>query len=157
MKISHFNHIMIELCYFSLHQWEIKIHLLWGKCFNIPHWLRSHLTNGRLQHIEDLSKSSSLWPSFRPNQIKWLIALDNCWCPWVVPIISCPFFPVLLLLVFNILTMIVSYFPIFWVWSRSRYIPISWPWLSINWEGFHPNFNEPRWTNMNKYEWLKIN
>ena len=31
-------HIMIELCYFSLDQWEIKIHLLWGKCFNIPHW-----------------------------------------------------------------------------------------------------------------------
>ena len=47
MKISHFNHIMIELCYFSLHQWEIKIHMLWGKCFNIPHWLRSHSTNGR--------------------------------------------------------------------------------------------------------------
>ena len=62
-------YIMIELCYFSLDQWEIKIHLLWGKCFNIPHWPRSHSTNGRLQHIEDLSKSSSLWPSFRPNQI----------------------------------------------------------------------------------------
>ena len=62
-------YIMIELCYFSLDQWEITIHLLWGKCFNIPHWPRSHSTNGRLQHIEDLSKSSSLWPSFRPNQI----------------------------------------------------------------------------------------
>ena len=59
MKISHFNHIMIELCYFSLHQWEIKIHMLWGKCFNIPHWLRSHSTNGRLQHIEELSKSKT--------------------------------------------------------------------------------------------------
>ena len=47
MKISHFNHIMIELCYFSLDKWEIKIHLLWGKCFNIPHWPRSHSTNGR--------------------------------------------------------------------------------------------------------------
>ena len=69
MKISHFNHIMIELCYFSLHQWEIKIHMLWGKCFNIPHWLRSHSTNGRLQHIEELSKSKSrvgmVW-------LKWL-------------------------------------------------------------------------------------
>ena len=62
-------YIMIELCYFSLDQWEIKIHLLWGKCFNIPHWPRSHLTNGRLQHIEGLSKSSSLWPSFSPNQM----------------------------------------------------------------------------------------
>ena len=48
---------MIELCYFSLNQWEIKIHLLWGKCFNIPHWPRSHSTNERLQHIEELSKS----------------------------------------------------------------------------------------------------
>ena len=45
MKISHFNtsqsassiYIMIELCYFSLDQWDIRIHLLWGKCFNIPH------------------------------------------------------------------------------------------------------------------------
>ena len=59
MKISHFNHIMIELCYFSLHQSVIKIHMLWGKCFNIPHWLRSHSTNGRLQHIEELSKSKT--------------------------------------------------------------------------------------------------
>ena len=59
MKISHFNHIMIELCYFSLHRWEIKIHMLSGKCFNIPHWLRSHATNGRLQHIDELSKTKT--------------------------------------------------------------------------------------------------
>ena len=26
---------MIELCYFSLDQWEIRIHLLWGKSYNI--------------------------------------------------------------------------------------------------------------------------
>ena len=71
---------MIELCYFSLDQWDIKIHLLWGKCFNIPHWPKSHSTNRRLQHIEDL-----FWgPSFRPNQTYWLIALDNWWCPWGV-------------------------------------------------------------------------
>ena len=31
-------YIIIELCYFSLNQWETEIHLLWGKCFNIPHW-----------------------------------------------------------------------------------------------------------------------
>ena len=30
-------YIMIELCYFSLDQWEIRLHLLWGKSFNIPH------------------------------------------------------------------------------------------------------------------------
>ena len=50
---------MIELCFFSLDQWEIKIHLIWGKCFNIPHWPRSHSTNRRLQHIEKLSKTYS--------------------------------------------------------------------------------------------------
>ena len=52
-------YIMIELCYFSLDQWEIRIHLLWGKCFNIPHWPRSHSTNGRLQNVEELSKSKT--------------------------------------------------------------------------------------------------
>ena len=25
--------------------------------------------------------SSSLWPSLTPNQIQWIITLDNCWCP----------------------------------------------------------------------------
>ena len=28
---------MIELWFFSLDQWQFKIHLLWGKCFNITH------------------------------------------------------------------------------------------------------------------------
>ena len=36
-------YIMIELCYFSLDQWEIRIHLLSGKCFNIPHDCDPHL------------------------------------------------------------------------------------------------------------------
>ena len=58
------------LCYFSLDQWEIKMHLLWGKCFNIPHWPRSHSTHGKLQHIEEISKSKTrigmVW-------LKWLI------------------------------------------------------------------------------------
>ena len=36
-------YIMIELCFFSLDQWEIRIHLLWGKCFNIPHHCDPHL------------------------------------------------------------------------------------------------------------------
>ena len=40
-------YIMIELCFFSLDQWEIRIHLLWGKCFNFPHWSRSQSTNER--------------------------------------------------------------------------------------------------------------
>ena len=49
MKISHYNYFMIELCYFSLHQWEIKIHMLWGKCFNVllVMALRSLSTNAR--------------------------------------------------------------------------------------------------------------
>ena len=61
---------MIELCYFSLDQWEVKIHLLWGKCINIPHWLRDHSTNGRLQHIEELSKSKTRVGMF---WLRWLI------------------------------------------------------------------------------------
>ena len=51
-------YIMVDLC-FSLDQWEIKKHLLWGKCFSIPHWPRSHSTNTRLQHNEKLSKTYS--------------------------------------------------------------------------------------------------
>ena len=47
-------YIMIELCYFCLDQWEIKIHLLCRKSFNIPDWPRR-----RLQHIEELSKSKT--------------------------------------------------------------------------------------------------
>ena len=54
-------YIMIELCFFSLDQWEIRIHLLWVKCFNIPHHCDPH-----------------------SNQTKFndYSALDNCWCPW---------------------------------------------------------------------------
>ena len=58
MEISHFNpnqsapsiYIRIELCYFSLDQWEIRIHLLWGKSFNIPNHCDPHQTkfNGLL-------------------------------------------------------------------------------------------------------------
>ena len=47
MKISRFNpnqsapsiYIMIELCYFSLNQWEIKIHMLWKKTV-LATWLK---------------------------------------------------------------------------------------------------------------------
>ena len=46
-------YIMIELCFFSLDQWDIRIHLLWGKCFNIAH------------HCDP-----------RLNQTKWLIFND---------------------------------------------------------------------------------
>ena len=42
-QIAPFIYIMIELCSFSLVQWEIRIHLLWGKCFNIPHNCDPHL------------------------------------------------------------------------------------------------------------------
>ena len=70
-------HIMIilELCFFSLHQWEIKIHLLWGECFNIPHWPRSHLTTRRLQHIEKLSKTYSGNPHLDQTKLNGLLLL----------------------------------------------------------------------------------
>jgi len=62
MKISHFNpnqsapsiYIMIELCYFSLDQWEIRIHLLWGKSFNIPHHCDPHLNQTKWLIFNDL-------------------------------------------------------------------------------------------------------
>ena len=68
-------YIMIELCFFSLDQWEIKIHLLWGKCFNIPHWPRSHSTNRRLQHIEKLSKTYSGDPHLDQTKLNGLLLL----------------------------------------------------------------------------------
>ena len=63
MKISHFNpnqsapsiYIMIELCYFSLDQWEIRIHLLWGKSFNIPHHCDPHLNQTKFNDLLPLT------------------------------------------------------------------------------------------------------
>ena len=62
VKISHFNpnksapsiYIMIELCYFSLDQWEIRIHLLWGKSFNIPLHCDPHLNQTKWLIFNDL-------------------------------------------------------------------------------------------------------
>ena len=62
MKITHFNpnqsapsiYIMIELCYFSLDQWEIRIHLLWGKSFNIPLHCDPHLNQTKWLIFNDL-------------------------------------------------------------------------------------------------------
>ena len=62
MKISHFNpnqsapsiYIMIELYYFSLDQWEIRIHLLWGKSFNIPLHCDPHLNQTKWLIFNDL-------------------------------------------------------------------------------------------------------
>ena len=65
-------YIMIELCYFSLDQWEIKIHPLWGICFNIPYWPSSYLTNGRLQHIKELVRLGACDPHLdqtKPNDL----------------------------------------------------------------------------------------
>ena len=47
-------YIMIELCFFSLDQWEIRIHLLWGKCFNIPHHCDPHLNQTKWLIFNDL-------------------------------------------------------------------------------------------------------
>ena len=68
-------YIMVELCFFSLHQWEIKIYLLCGKYFNIPHWPRSHSTNRRLQHIEKLSKTYSGDPHLDQTKLNGLLLL----------------------------------------------------------------------------------
>ena len=64
VKISHFNqtnqhilsiYIKIELCYFSHDQWEIRIHLLWGKCFNIPHDCYPHLNKTKFNGLLPLT------------------------------------------------------------------------------------------------------
>ena len=83
MKISHLNpnqsapsiYIMIELCYFSLDQWEIKIHVLWGICFNIPHWPWSHLTNGIFQHIKELVRLAACDPHLDQTKLNDLLPL----------------------------------------------------------------------------------
>ena len=67
--------MMIELYYFSLDHWEIKIHLLGGKCVNIPHWPRSHLTNGRLQHIKELSTLAACDPHLDQTKLNDLLPL----------------------------------------------------------------------------------
>ena len=62
-KISHLKpnqlapsiYIMKELCFFSLDQWEISIHLLWGKCFNIPHNCDPHLNQTKLNGLLPLT------------------------------------------------------------------------------------------------------
>ena len=62
MKISHFNpnqsapsiYIIIELCFFSLDQWEIRIHLLWGISFNIPLHCDPHLNQTKWLIFNDL-------------------------------------------------------------------------------------------------------
>ena len=48
-------YIMIELCYFSLGQWEIRIHLLWGKCFHIPHHCDPHLNQTKFNDLLPLT------------------------------------------------------------------------------------------------------
>ena len=51
----HSIYFKIELCYFSLDQWEIRIHLLWGKCFNIPHHCDPHLNQTKFNDLLPLT------------------------------------------------------------------------------------------------------
>ena len=48
-------YIMIELCFFSLDQWEIRIHLLWEKCFKIPHNCDPHLNQTKFNDLLPLT------------------------------------------------------------------------------------------------------
>ena len=91
-KISHLKpnqfalsiYIMKELCFFSLDQWEISLHLLWGKCLNIPHHCDPHLNQTKINELLRLTiagvlgcffqhwevradrerEKKTLWPSF---------------------------------------------------------------------------------------------
>ena len=61
MKISHLNQTNQRIlsiwryCYFSLDQWEIRIHLLWEKCFNIPLHCDSHLNQTKFNGLLPLT------------------------------------------------------------------------------------------------------
>ena len=73
MKISHLNpnqsapsiYIMIELCYFSLDQWEIRIHLLCGKSFNIPLHCDPHLNQTKFNDLLPLTIPGVLTNCYR--------------------------------------------------------------------------------------------
>ena len=75
-------YIMIELWFFSFNEWEFKIHLLRGRCFNITRWSEAFRPMRDSDTLKSFLIPRQEWPSFRPNQILWIIALENCWCPW---------------------------------------------------------------------------
>ena len=73
--------IMIRLCFFSRAQWEIKMHLLLGECFNSPHWSRSLgqseiAAHWRSFHFEDLSRHSFVKMAIFWRQIMLSLTLD---------------------------------------------------------------------------------
>ena len=79
---------MKELCYFCLdQQWEIKIHLLWGKCFNVPHWPKSHFTNGtrvgmvwlKLLILGTIDGVLCIVKFIFAKKIIWQSQVKNCW------------------------------------------------------------------------------
>ena len=69
---------MIELCYFSLEQWEIRIHLLWGKSFNIPLHCDPHLNQTKWLIFNDLL------PLTIPGVLKLIfdVLCPNPWAIW---------------------------------------------------------------------------
>ena len=117
-KISHLKsnqlapsiYIMKELCFFSLDQWEISIHLLWGKCFNIPHHCDPHLNQTKLNGLLPLTipgvlvakldifckKDTSTWHNnyaqeifLRTSALSITVLFDNADCVVCDDAISC--------------------------------------------------------------------
>ena len=70
---------MIELCYFSLDQWEIRIHLLWGICFNIPHHCDPHLNQTKFNDLLSLTIHGPL------AMIFWILYTGD----WTLSFIEC--------------------------------------------------------------------
>ena len=71
-------YIMIELCYFSLDQWEIRIHLFSGKCFNIPHDCDPHLLKPNLMNyctwqfmVSWADRTSAQWAEYSISYHYW--------------------------------------------------------------------------------------
>ena len=71
-------YIMIEICYFSLDQWEIRIHLLWGKFFNIPHHCDPHLNQTKFNDLLPLT----IHGVFDSSLVLWQKISHLIWQNW---------------------------------------------------------------------------
>ena len=86
-KISHLKpnqlapsiYIMKELCFFSLDQWEIRIHLLWEKCFNIPHHSDPHLNQTKFNELLPLTIADVLTLLHHPRDPCSLHDMTDCY------------------------------------------------------------------------------
>ena len=71
-------YIMIALGFFSLDRWEIRIHLLWEKCFNIPHHSDPHLNQTKFNELLPLAIADVLTLLHHPRDPCSLHDMTDC-------------------------------------------------------------------------------